>query len=71
MDSKIVRKTHCRHTIFNLKQDNFQDFLKNPKSEAAISVAYWTEFVSSIASIVFYLGYLFLFCLHLLSYFAY
>ena len=58
-------------TIINLKQDNFEGFQKNPKSLTVISVAYGTEFVYSMASIVFYLARLFVLCLYLLSYFTY
>ena len=56
--------------ILYLKQGNFQGFQKNPKPEIVISVAYGTEFVSWITSIVFYLAWLLVFCLYLLSYFT-
>ena len=41
-------------------------YQKNPKFETAISVAYGTEFVSSMASVVFYLACLFAVCVCLL-----
>ena len=56
---------------FNLNQDNFQGFKKNAKSETVISVAYETEFVSSMTSLVFYLACQFVLCLYLLSCFTY
>ena len=55
----------------NPRQDNFQGFSKNPKSEVVIYVAYGTEFVSSMASVFFYLACQFVLCIYLLTYFTY
>ena len=63
-NSKWYEKLIVSLTIFNLKEGNRQGFQKNPKSETVISIAYGTEFVSSMASIVFYLARLFVLCLY-------